>query len=511
MLHPARPAEPGAASAPRGTRHARPSRRRRLPRPLRHRTWPADEPSEEGARTPGRPVACRRSARASAPPAGSWPATCPTRTGAARASDPVRHRRAAPPAGRAAPACPRRRAPARAAARAAAEQQRRARDAPSSSRSSTTASAATPSRSSSSGPRPAGASRAWGADGRGRPRSPIGAAAAGAAAGCPPSVLGAAGAARRSCSCCSIGVFGAIFGLQPAQIGYGPSATARAEIPPAYLRLYVDAGAELRRRPVDPRRHRRDRDRPRPLDRAWRALRRQRLRLLRRPDAVLDRRPPEHLGPLRSRRQPRRPHLPLRRRRTRSPPPPATCAPAAPPATTTPPCSPTTTPTGTSPRSSPRPPTTAAPPQRRAAAAARRGNVGEVLRDPRIVLTPIQRADLHGGLIDPRLVSTLAAIARAPHDRRHRAALRPLHLHRRRQRLQPQRRPRDRHRRRRRRDLPRHPYGPVRRPRARARRRSTGRCARPSSSTAGTRTAPADPRGFARADHCDHIHWGMDA
>jgi hypothetical protein len=22
---------------------------------------------------------------------------------------------------------------------------------------------------------------------------------------------------------------------------------------------------------------------------------------------------------------------------------------------------------------------------------------------------------------------------------------------------------------------------------------------------------PADPRGLARADHCDHIHWGMDA
>jgi len=22
---------------------------------------------------------------------------------------------------------------------------------------------------------------------------------------------------------------------------------------------------------------------------------------------------------------------------------------------------------------------------------------------------------------------------------------------------------------------------------------------------------PRDPRGFARADHCDHIHWGMDA
>jgi hypothetical protein len=22
---------------------------------------------------------------------------------------------------------------------------------------------------------------------------------------------------------------------------------------------------------------------------------------------------------------------------------------------------------------------------------------------------------------------------------------------------------------------------------------------------------PLDPRGFARADHCDHIHWGMHA
>ena len=22
---------------------------------------------------------------------------------------------------------------------------------------------------------------------------------------------------------------------------------------------------------------------------------------------------------------------------------------------------------------------------------------------------------------------------------------------------------------------------------------------------------PADPGMFARADHCDHIHWGMDA
>jgi Transglycosylase SLT domain len=39
-----------------------------------------------------------------------------------------------------------------------------------------------------------------------------------------------------------MGVFGAIFGIQPLQGGYGPSASARAEIPPAYLRLYQEAG-----------------------------------------------------------------------------------------------------------------------------------------------------------------------------------------------------------------------------------------------------------------------------
>src|SRR4051812_36335471 len=40
-----------------------------------------------------------------------------------------------------------------------------------------------------------------------------------------------------------MGGVGAIFGLQPAQPGYGPSAIARAEIPPLYLRLYIQAGA----------------------------------------------------------------------------------------------------------------------------------------------------------------------------------------------------------------------------------------------------------------------------
>jgi hypothetical protein len=40
-----------------------------------------------------------------------------------------------------------------------------------------------------------------------------------------------------------VGIVGAILGLQPTQSGYGPSATARAEIPALYLRLYTQAGA----------------------------------------------------------------------------------------------------------------------------------------------------------------------------------------------------------------------------------------------------------------------------
>jgi hypothetical protein len=39
-----------------------------------------------------------------------------------------------------------------------------------------------------------------------------------------------------------IGVVGAMFGIQPVQGGYAPSASARAEIPVPYLRLYQDAG-----------------------------------------------------------------------------------------------------------------------------------------------------------------------------------------------------------------------------------------------------------------------------
>ena len=114
--------------------------------------------------------------------------------------------------------------------------------------------------------------------------------------------------------------------------------------------------------------------------------------------------------------------------------------------------SPTTTPTGTSPTSSPRPSSTAAPPPAdRRLAAPRRATVRELLANPRIVLTPGQRADLRAGGIDPRLLATLAWIGRRHTVVDHRAARRPLPGH------QPRGRPRDGHRRRRRRDLPRHP------------------------------------------------------
>ena len=52
------------------------------------------------------------------------------------------------------------------------------------------------------------------------------------------------------------------------------------------------------------------------------------------------------------------------------------------------------------------------------------------------------------------------------------------------------------------------------------RRAAPSSCASSPPSTAALRSTeliycwdpdgPGDPRGFARADHCDHIHWGMD-
>ena len=99
-----------------------------------------------------------------------------------------------------------------------------------------------------------------------------------------------------------VGVFGTMFGLQPPQVGYGPSATARAEIPATYLRLYTEAG---RRYDIDPwvvaaigwveTQHGRSRA---PGVRAGV----KRVRLLRRADAVLGRRVGEHMAAVRGRR-----------------------------------------------------------------------------------------------------------------------------------------------------------------------------------------------------------------
>ena len=125
------------------------------------------------------------------------------------------------------------------------------------------------------------------------------------------------------------------------------------------------------------------------------------------------------------------------------------------------------------------------------------------------MLTPLQRADLRGGLIDPRLVSALAAIAR-----RHTIVVTALRSD--------------------------HSTYTVD---GNVSNHSAGRAvdigAVDGETCRGTRTGPcadlvrelaaidgplrateliycwdpdgpADPRGFARADHCDHIHWGMD-
>jgi hypothetical protein len=135
--------------------------------------------------------------------------------------------------------------------------------------------------------------------------------------------------------------------------------------------------------------------------------------------------------------------------------------------------------------------------------------VREVLGNPRITLTPIQRADLRSGTIDQRLIDTLAWIGRT-----HRAVITALRS--------------DHseytvdgavsnHAAGRAMDI-----GAVDGEVCRGTR--TGHCAdlvRELAAVQGPRRAseliycwdpdgPGDPRGFARADHCDHIHWGMD-
>jgi hypothetical protein len=131
-------------------------------------------------------------------------------------------------------------------------------------------------------------------------------------------------------------------------------------------------------------------------------------------------------------------------------------------------------------------------------------SVRELLANPRIVLTPGQRADLRAGGIDSRLLSTLAWIGQ-----RHTVvitALRADHY------------PGTNHEAGRAIDI-----GAVDHEICRGTR--FGACAELvrelAAVTGATRSieliycwdpdGPLDPRGFARADHCDHIHWGMDA
>src|SRR4051812_30813607 len=129
--------------------------------------------------------------------------------------------------------------------------------------------------------------------------------------------------------------------------------------------------------------------------------------------------------------------------------------------------------------------------------------VGELLANPRIILTAGQRADLRAGGIDPRLLSTLAWIGG-----RHTViitALRRDHY------------PGTNHEAGRAMDI-----GAVDHEICRGTR--TGSCAdlvrELAAVTGPTRSTeliycwdpdPTDPGMFARADHCDHIHWGMDA
>jgi hypothetical protein len=126
-----------------------------------------------------------------------------------------------------------------------------------------------------------------------------------------------------------------------------------------------------------------------------------------------------------------------------------------------------------------------------------------LLRNPRIVLTPVLRADLLAGDIGSRLIAILAAIGRGhtvvvtalrsdPAPGTNREAGRAMDI------------------------------GAVGGQRCDGRR--TGGCARLVRELAvveGPLRAteliycwdpggPADARGFARADRCDHIRWGLD-
>jgi hypothetical protein len=132
-----------------------------------------------------------------------------------------------------------------------------------------------------------------------------------------------------------------------------------------------------------------------------------------------------------------------------------------------------------------------------------RASIRQLLRNPRITLTTIQQADLQAGGFDPRLVDTLAAIVA-----RHTITITALRA---------DHQPGTNHEAGRAFDI-----GTVDRETCRG--GTTGRCAKlvrelahvhgPARSTeliyCFDPDGPTDPRGFARADHCDHIHVGWD-
>jgi len=206
-----------------------------------------------------------------------------------------------------------------------------------------------------------------------------------------------------------MGVFGAIFGLRPMLSGgYEPS-VARAEIPSPYLRLYLDAG---RRYGIDPwilaaigsiETNHGQSTAPGVRSGANACAGPMQFSLIGSPGT---------LGLLRRRRQRRRQSVPLRPgrrdpRHRRLP-----CAPQAPPRSSAPPSLPTTTRTGTSPRSSPKPRNTAASPAPAPSSRRARPTVRDILRNERIPVTAPQQSDLRSGLIDARLIATLAGIGR---------------------------------------------------------------------------------------------------
>ena len=486
------------------------------PRPLE--APPSEEGNPPAARDGSRADVARRQARRPALP-GRLPALH-LRPRTARDSHPRRHRRAAAPSSRAsARACP----PASAAgtpARRAAAERRGQRTGPRRSLALVDDGERRYTRRARARPhaRAAGWSPASGADAAWPPRLSSPAPRSSAAVASRRGSLGA----RWSCSALLlvlvIGVLGAIFGLQPLPGRLRALARSRrAEIPPQYLRALPAGRPALRHRPVDPRRDRRDRDRPRPLHRA-------------RACTPASTRYGCCAGPMQFSRHRHRPApgtatastatttaaSPPTTRPTRSPPPPATCCATAPRPTTTARSSRTTTPTGTSPRCSPRPTEYRA---RRHGADARRPRrhrrpAGAPSRDPR---QPADRAHADPARRRALRRARPAAARRAGLDRRApRASSSP-------------RCKSDHstytvdgtisnHSAGRAMDI-----GAVDGEICRGTR--TGRCAdlvrqlaadhRPialdrAASTAGTPTGRIDPRGFARADHCDHIHWGMD-